>query len=850
VRILATRPGFKPARIQTKSFIFLDDVIANENMDTSVTQDTNYAARIKPGLLALPTLSLVVSAEGEAIDAVEYDEQACSLEIIWPDGQNPIQEDCGISRFGGAYTYFEKKAFSLAFRRKYGAGKLDAPLFDGFDRGTLARSSFDRLHLRGGNHDWSRSFGMSDRFIQDSYLDMGSLNPHGRYVHVYLNGEYWGQYNCKEVLNEAFLADYLGGEEDEYVSVKGNQNQGGWVIGAGDPPVVEPWELVRELRDDYEAVSPYLDVSHFIDFMLLWGFGGAENEFRACGPRTAGSGFKFWINDPDGFISDRYGVARINTATGPGYIWSGLRSEGHVDFKMLLADRIYKNFFNDGAMTGTRCTARLEARMDETRDSFLAECARWSNESGRNYSSWESSAEDAYLNYFPTWSDQLVAEWRSVGFFPSFDPPTFGQYGGSVPEGYQPTLTSSAGTIYYTLDGTDPRLPGGALHPAALVWSAGAVTVTEDITITTRVRTSGGEWSALAEPRYLLGTRTAPEAGELLITEINYNPNGPDDYEFIEIWNSGTNLIDLSGVSLSNAVRYIFPENAVLLPGAHVVVAEDSAAFAARYQAVDSPWYWADIDLSGEWIGGLSDGGETILLAASNGAAICSVSYEVDGDWPERPNGGGSSLQLADPELVPADYAAQLAYLADGNNWSASVLYHGSPGRFEEVEHSVVINEVLSHTDVGVDWIELYNTGGTAVDLGGFTLTDDMDQPTRYILPGGTSIGPYGYLTVSASVLGFGFSELGSDAALLQVDGSNTVAIIDQVEFPAAAREEPFGRHERSDGEIMFTELRAVTPGAANAAPRVGPVVISEIMYAPAAGFSPYVELINISGAA
>ncbi len=848
VRIQSSREGFKPSSTQTKSFIFLDDVIANSNMDTDVTQDTNYAGRIKPGLLALPTISLVVDAEGEAIDAVEYDEQACSLEILWPDGGNPIQEDCGISRYGGAYSYFEKKAFSLAFRQKYGAGKLDAPLFNGFDRGTLVRTSFDRLHLRGGNHDWTRSFGMSDRFIQDSYLDMGSLNPHGRFVHVYLNGEYWGQYNCKEVLNEAFLADYLGGDEEDYISVKGNQNQGGWVIGAGDPPVVEPWELVRELRTDYEAVSPYLDMSHFIDFMLLWSFGGAENEFRACGPRTAGSGFKFWINDPDGFIRDNYGVSRINSTSGPGYIWSGLHSEAHVDFMILLADRIYKNFFNDGAMTGSKCIARLESRMDEVRDSFIAECARWN----RSYTWWEGEAEDAYENYFPTWSDQLVEEWRSIGFFPSFDPPTFSQYGGLVTEGYQPTLTSADGTIYYSTDGTDPREPGGGLSTSSSisVWTAGAVTVTEDVTITCRVRTTSGEWSALAEPRYLLGSRTAPQAGELLITEVNYNPDGPDDYEFIEIWNSSTNLIDLNGVTIDDGVYYIFSEDAVLLPGGFVVVAEDSAAFSNRYQDISSPWYWSDMTVDGEWVGGLSDSGETVTLVSSNGTALVSVTYDSSGDWPSRADGGGSSLQLAEPSQAPDDPTELAAFLADGNNWSASLLYHGSPGRFESVDTSVIINEVLSHTDVGVDWIELYNTGSSAADLSGWALTDDLDWPNRYLLPDGTEIEAGGYLTVSAADLGFGFSELGSDAALLQVDGSNAVAIIDQVEFPAAAREEPFGRHERSDGEIMFTELSAVTPGASNAAPRVGPVVISEIMYAPAAGFAPYVELMNISGAA
>ncbi|MDF7806661.1 lamin tail domain-containing protein [Pontiellaceae bacterium B12219] len=849
VRVQAVWPGYKPARIETKSFIFLDDVIAD--LDTDITQDPTYGPRVKPGLLALPTISLVVSSTGNAIDAIEYDEQACSFELLWPDGQNPIQEDCGISRFGGAYSYFEKKAFSLAFRQKYGNGKLKAPLFNGFDRGVLAKTSFDRLHLRGGNHDWSRSFGMSDRFIQDSYLDMGSLNPHGRFVHVYLNGEYWGQYNCKEVLNESFLADYLGGDEDDYVSVKGNDNggggPGGWVIGAGDPPNPEPWERVRALRDDFEAVSPYLDVSHYIDYMLLYGFGGSENEFRGCGPKTAGSGYKFWINDPDGFVNDgRVDDDKSIGAWGPGGIWAGLHGENHPDFKMLLADRIYKNFFNDGAMTHAQCNARLQARMDETRDSFLAECARW----GRSYTSWEDDANTAYTSYFNHQANDMVAAWRNAGYFPSFDPPTFNQYGGAVLEGFQPILTSSAGTIYYTLDGTDPRLPGGSISPAALIWSAGAVTVTEDITITSRVRTSGGEWSALAEPRFLLGSRQVPTAGELLITEISYNPDGSDDYEFIEIWNSSTNLIDMSGVSLSNAVRYIFPEYATLNPGAFVVVVvEDAASFSNRYQNVSSPWYWDGIEVAGEWVGALSDGGETIVLTDAAGATLSTVSYTVGGDWPEAPDGGGSSLEVRSPDQVPSEINAQTIYLADGKNWTASALYHGSPGRFAVYEPSVVINEVLSHTDMGVDWIELYNASASVVDLAGYALTDDLDQPARYVFPSGSLIPAHGYLTVSASELDFGFSELGSSASLLQVEGGDVLRFMDHVEFPAAAREESFGRYLRSDGVELFTEQLASTKGYANGLPRVGPVVLSEIMYVPMLGKSAYLEFYNISDA-
>ncbi|MDF7797978.1 lamin tail domain-containing protein [Pontiellaceae bacterium B1224] len=852
VRIQAVRPGYKPARIQTKTFIFVDDVITSSVMDTGITQDPAYASRMKPGLLAIPTISIVLPTTEDLERAIIYDEQAGSIEIIWPNGEySPVQEDCGISRFGGAYGgissegIYAKRAISLSFRREYGNGKLEAPLFNGFDRGVLARKSFDKLHLRGGNHDTSqRGFSMSDRFIQDSYLDMGSLNPHGRFVHVYLNGVYWGNYNCKEVLNESFLADYLGGESEDYVSVKGNaNNQSNFVTGVGDPPNPEPWERVRALRNSFDAVSPYLDVSHFIDFMLLWGYGNSESEFRACGPREAGSGHKFWINDPDGFLRD-ISSDRISSSNGPGFIWTALMGENHPDFKMLLADRIYKHFFNDGAMMPANCDARLVARMDEIRDSYLAESARWGFLSPAN---WESKGATVRSDMFPYRAAEMVSHARSNGYFPDFDPPTFSQYGGPVLNGYQPMLSSSAGTIYYTLDGTDPRLPGGEISPYALVWSPGAVTITDDLVIMTRVRASDGTWSALAEPRYTLASRRAPVAGDLLITEISYNPAGDDAYEFIEIWNAGTDYLDLSNSSVNGGVRYVFPEATSLDPGEFIVVVEDAVAFADRYQTPVSPWYWDGVVVAGEWVGGLSDDGETLSLNAADDSLISAVSYRIDGEWPERANGDGSTLQLIAAAEVPTDAAARTAYLADARNWISSSLYHGSPGRFETVANGVVINEILSHTDVGVDWIEFWNTTDIEVDLSGFAITDDLSWPDRYILPVGAVIPEGGYLTVSAADLGFGFSELGAEASLLQLSGSDIIRFVDRVRFPAVQREEPFGRYIRSDGEIDFTELIDVTPLASNEAPRVGPVVISEIMFAPAPGDPEYIEIVNIS---
>ena len=501
VRAQAVRSGYRPARVQTQTFLFVDDVITSSVMNTAITQNRTYAGRMRPGLLALPSISIAVPGQPE------YEEKEGSLEVLWPDGADPVQVNCGISRFGNAWTRFAKRSFRMNCRARYGDAKLSAPLFDGFGHGVPAKTSFDELDFRSGSQDMvERGFYVAGRFVEDSMLDMGSLNPHGRFVHVYINGVYWGQYDCRELLVEHFLADYLGGDAEDYVAVRGNDNVGDdFVIGAPEPPNLQPWEYARSVKNSYTAVRSYLDVSHLIDFMLLWNYGNCESEFRSCGPIRPGSGFKFWIADADGFLrTSALGLNRTSRA-GPGDLFGdlfgGLVKESHPDFKMLLADRIYRHFFNDGALTPAANDARLAARMQEIHDSLLGECARWGY---RTPADWESAAATIRSTLFPTRTSQLLGYLRAARLYPAIDPPTFNQYGGLVAKGFLPVIISASGTIYYTIDGSDPRLAGGGIAPQAHVWSPGAVSIPSDLTLNVRVRTAGGEWSALAQPGYFV----------------------------------------------------------------------------------------------------------------------------------------------------------------------------------------------------------------------------------------------------------------------------------------------------------------------------------------------------------
>ncbi len=464
VRATVARPGCKSPRLQTHTFLYPTDVAASSVMNSSIALDPRYMSRLTDGLWDLPTMAIAVPALPD-----DYRQQEASLELFWPDGAPSVQANCGMVRYGGAWTSFDKKNYRLKFKREYGTPKFKAPLFNDFDRGIPVVETFDELELGGGSHDMnSRGFYMASRFVEDAMLDMGNLNPHGRFVHLYINGTYWGQYHLRERLVEHFMADYLGGEPEDYLNVRGNDNVGdSFIPGTPDPINRHAWDRVRALAGSYHQVKNYLDVSGLIDFMLLWFYGNCETEYRASGPVEAGSGFKFWMADPDGFLrTSALGLDRTGN-TGPSGIFGALVSEADPDFMTLLADRIYRHLANEGALTPSRNTSRLVERMVEIRNSLIAECARWGYRSPEN---WNDAAQEIMDELFPIRTDQLLASLRNQGLYPSFDPPGFSQRGGDISSGFELLLSANFGTIYYTVDGSDPRLPGGNVSPTAIAF--------------------------------------------------------------------------------------------------------------------------------------------------------------------------------------------------------------------------------------------------------------------------------------------------------------------------------------------------------------------------------------------
>ena len=171
----------------------------------------------------------------------------------------------------------------------------------------------------------------------------------------------------------------------------------------------------------------------------------------------------------------------------------------------------------------------------------------------------------------------------------------------------------------------------------------------------------------------------------------------------------------------------------------------------------------------------------------------------------------------------------------------------------------IVVNEVLAHAHADApDWIELYNTSNTRVDISGWMLSDREDELDRFTIARGTVVGPFEYIVFYENTHFGNALNPGTRTPFALTENGETLYLYSGQDpvFPGYLVEAPLGpsetfnsfvRYQTSIGTYHYVTTSEPTPGEANAYPRVGPVIINEVMYHPADDAdAEYVELLNI----
>jgi hypothetical protein len=361
-----------------------------------------------------------------------------------------------------------------------------------------------------------------------------------------------------------------------------------------------------------------------------------------------------------------------------------------------------------------------------------------------------------FSHNFGAGSFQAEINWMKIWYSNRFDfmdkellsPPVLSRAPGMISTGATLSITAPAGaTVYYTLDGTDPRALHGGIASNALVY-AGSITLTSSVRVVARCRNlnhrneTGGKnppisspWSGPAAATYYV------QIPPLIVSELMYHPDKPplpdrtdaDEFEFIELRNIGVAPVHLVGVRFTNGIDFTFTAtNGVtqLAPGGFVVVVKNLAAFATRYPNVTN--------VVGEFNGNLENGGERIALIGALGEPIADFVY--DDAWHPETDGDGPSLVLVNQSAVPATYSTSTV-------WRASSMANGSPGagdggsklQVQRAGANIVLNwaasgaaVLTSTTNLGppITWLAL--PGAATNGAGQMSVTSPMVGPRRF----------------------------------------------------------------------------------------------------------------------
>ncbi|MFK7922890.1 MAG: lamin tail domain-containing protein [Bacteroidia bacterium] len=749
LRYLAWSP-LDTTEVVTHTYLFLADVITQSSsqsgypsgmdLDASIVNDPVYGPQLIAALEQIPSVSVVLDVQDfNTIYYTKGTTRDVSIELIYPDGRPAYWQNGGVESYGNSTFNQAKKNFRFVFKEQYEATKYEYPLFgpggaDDFDYWVL-RAGGQETFLKGGTQN------LNDQFVRELQLKISGSGVRGDFYHVYVNGLYWGVYNAAERPQKSFAQSYFGGEKDDWNTLKatccnttlfaidGNRNT---------------WDSLLLHINDYNKAEQFIDIDHFIDYVMICNYGPhgdwrTWNTYIVDNP-TIGEKLRLFVWDVEPSLKSDWYYTNITVNTRDyNNVWNPLKA--NADFRMRVADHMACNCLEGGALHPDSTAQGYQAIFDETSQAYLLEAARWADKT--IYDDFLTYRSDLMSSYFPNRTQTLINTYQSNNLYPNLDPVTYSLAAGQVSAGTTISLSNpnATGTIYYTLDGSDPRSAGGAISPTALQYTGPIALSGGVVTLKTRVYDTG-VWSANCPKTYYLPQNYS----QLEISELHYHPHdtlGGAAAEFLELYNPGPGLVEMSNAYFSSGITYTFPLGSLIGENQYWVIARDTSAFYQQY----------GIHADGQYQARLSNQGEFVELEDPFGGTIDSLHYQPSEAWDWPPNGQGPSLELKQSGLDNA--------LA--SSWGSSWTLGGSPGSSNSLTCAslplpLTINELNYHyqtdppsLDAG-DWIELFNPLGNSRDLSNWQL---RVNDSVFVLPSGASIAPFGYYVLARDQVDF-----------------------------------------------------------------------------------------------
>ena len=450
IRAAVIHEGERISDIATATYLFADDVlkqsatpagypmewgsyteqvgtaVADYGMDPEMTQDPILAPKILEGFQSLPILSIVTDKDN--LFSHENDEdkggiyiftgppvgdatgngwtRPANVELIGGSQAHDLNITCGLRLHGGHGRLAEKNpkhSFRLVFKAEYGNKTLKYPVF-----GDEVPAKFDQLVLRChfGNswQHWLESNREKAQYTRDVWArrmqrKMGRTSVDALYVHLFLNGMYWGLYNIAERVDDRFGMNHLGGEKSDIDVVK-IEEEGGSHLEASEGDL-EAWNLMVETaakasdevaynllqgkdaegHDDPE-LEPLLDIDAFIDYMLINQYVGNTDwdhhnwyAIRRKGVDSQGFRFLCWDSEVIFENVNENTLTKNNGKNSPTGIYHNLLQND--DFARRYLHRAKEVFAADGLLGQESVVEVWDSLYNTISTAIYDEAARW-----------------------------------------------------------------------------------------------------------------------------------------------------------------------------------------------------------------------------------------------------------------------------------------------------------------------------------------------------------------------------------------------------------------------------------------------------------------------------------------
>lgn len=549
--------------------------IADYEMDPEITGHETYSTYVTEGITTLPIVSLVTD-KGNFFNNVADEktggiyiftgcpvgdgtgrgwERPVSFELIGGEENHDLTVDCCIKLHGGHGRLPEKNpkhAFRLHFKSEYGPKKLKYPVFG--DRGPkkfnalVLRTFFGYSWQHWDSNQRNKAQYTRDLWARATQAKMGDPISKAQYVHLYLNGMYWGMYNLCERVNDDFCAQNFGGTEEDWDVTEVDGGAGQYHAAIPAYGTIDAWnamaDLIYELPNHSSYMHligcgsdgkpnvkypPLLDVDNFIHYMLINLYGGNtdwdhHNWYAYRNRIWADRGFRFICWDTENIlVSPSENLTNKNNRGCPTGFLNRLMRQGI--FAHRFHEEAQRALTHGGPLSPEAAEATWDSLSNVIRLALWDEAARWGDyrrdihpytTKGALYKpdgAYEAERLRLQKQYFPVRTDNFIKQLRERGWFPYTEAPAI--YVDDVEIGYgihpfstQSTLTLTGTDIYYTLDGTAPvnwfKNDDGAISSSARQYTEGenilsrfsGSVIPDTITLRAICR-ENGEWSPI-----------------------------------------------------------------------------------------------------------------------------------------------------------------------------------------------------------------------------------------------------------------------------------------------------------------------------------------------------------------